>query len=109
MADPLQTLLICDPPAFAKHRKDLEAAKNGYLRLNRLCFELLEPGDFLLSSSCSGLIDRTTFNDILRHAAGLAGRRACILEEPASGPDHTNNLAFPEGSYLKTSLLGVIE
>ncbi len=103
------TLLICDPPAFAKHRKDLEAAKKAYLRLNRLCFQLLEPGDLLLTSSCSGLVDRPTFNDILRHAAGLAGKRAIVLEEPASAPDHTSNLAFPEGNYLKTSLLGVTE
>ncbi|MBN1686652.1 MAG: class I SAM-dependent rRNA methyltransferase [Spirochaetales bacterium] len=100
-------LLVCDPPPFAKHRTALDAAKNEYLRLNRLCFQLLEPGDLFLTSSCSGLIDRESFSLILRHAAGLAHRNAVILKELGAPPDHTKNLAFPEGSYLKTLLLGV--
>lgn len=100
-------LLICDPPAFAKHKRSLENAKKAYLRLNRLCLKGLKPGDLLLTSSCSGMIDRDTFTEILRHAAGTAGRRVSIIEELGAPPDHTKNLSFPEGSYLKTLLLGV--
>jgi 23S rRNA (cytosine1962-C5)-methyltransferase len=108
-AEPGPTLLICDPPAFAKHRDALENAKNAYLRLNRLCLQALKPGDLLLTSSCSGLIDTKTFEGILRHAAGTAGKRVAILRELGAAPDHTKNLAFPEGSYLKTLLLSVTQ
>ncbi len=102
-------LLICDPPAFAKHRDALENAEKAYLRLNRLCLQTLKPGDLLLTSSCSGLIDRETFTGIVRHAAGAAGKRVSILRELEASPDHTKNLAFPEGSYLKTLFLGVTQ
>lgn len=100
-------LLVCDPPAFAKSFGQLEQAKKAYSRLNRLCFELLDPGAILVSSSCSGMLSQEDFSDILRVAAGRAGRGVRILGAPAQPFDHTQLLAFPEGRYLKTLVLEV--
>ncbi|GAB4373329.1 MAG: class I SAM-dependent methyltransferase [Spirochaetales bacterium] len=104
--DPL--FLICDPPAFAKSRSTLESAGKAYLRLNTLCFQLLQSGDFFLTSSCSGMLDQEEFINILRLAAGRAGRRTRILRILGQAQDHTRTLAFPEGQYLKTVVLEIL-
>ena len=105
---PLPLYLICDPPAFAKSRSSLEGAKKAYLRLNTLCFRLLQSGDLFLTSSCSGMLSQEEFLHLLRLAIGRAGKEARILRILGQSPDHTRTLAFPEGVYLKTVLLEVL-
>lgn len=100
--------IICDPPAFAKSRINLEGAKKAYLRLNTLCFRLLQSGDLFLTSSCSGMLSQEEFLHLLRLAIGRAGKEARILRILGQSPDHTRTLAFPEGVYLKTVLLEVL-
>jgi len=100
--------IICDPPAFAKSRLNLEGAKKAYLRLNTLCFRLLRSGDLFLTSSCSGMLSQEEFLHLLRLAIGRAGKEARILRILGQSPDHTRTLAFPEGVYLKTVLLEVL-
>jgi len=100
--------VICDPPAFAKSRLNLEGAKKAYLRLNTLCFRLLRSGDLFLTSSCSGMLSQEEFLHLLRLAIGRAGKEARILRILGQSPDHTRTLAFPEGVYLKTVLLEVL-
>ena len=100
-------ILICDPPAFAKTASHLEQAKKAYARLARLCFEALDPGALLVSSSCSGMLSMEDFLDILRIAAGRAGRRVRIRESLSQPADHTLLLPFPEGRYLKTVIMEV--
>lgn len=104
----LPLYVICDPPAFAKSRINLEGAKKAYLRLNTLCFQLLQSGDLFLTSSCSGMLSQEEFLHLLRLAAGRAGKEARILRILGQSPDHTRTLAFPEGVYLKTVLLEVL-
>lgn len=104
----LPLYLICDPPAFAKSRNSLEAAKKAYVRLNTLCFQLLKAGDLFLTSSCSGMLSLEEFLTLLRLSAGRAGREARILSILGQASDHTRILAFPEGVYLKTVLLEVL-
>ncbi len=100
--------LICDPPAFAKSRTSLEEAKKAYLRLNTLCFQILQTGDLFLTSSCSGMLSQEEFINLLRLAAGRAGKEARILLVLGQASDHTRLLAFPEGVYLKTVLLEIL-
>ncbi|MCX7786774.1 MAG: class I SAM-dependent rRNA methyltransferase [Spirochaetes bacterium] len=100
--------LICDPPAFAKSRASLEAAKKAYVRLNTLCFQILQAGDLFLTSSCSGMLNQEEFLNLLRLSAGRAGKEARILRVLGQASDHTRTLAFPEGVYLKTVLLEVV-
>ena len=81
-------LVICDPPKFARHPKALEDAVKGYLRLNRAAVDVLEPGGILVTCSCSGLVDRTMFLQILGQVAELANRPLQILEQRGQAPDH---------------------
>ena len=58
-------IVVCDPPAFAKKRSDLERAARGYKDVNRLAMSLVAPGGFLLTFSCSGLVDLDLFQKII--------------------------------------------
>lgn len=94
-------LIVLDPPKFVKSKGDLPRAGRGYKDINRLAFELLEPGGTLFTFSCSGLMGRDLFQKIVADAALDADRQAVILHWLNQSPDHPAALAFPEGSYLK--------
>ena len=94
-------MVICDPPKFARHAKALEDAVKGYLRLNRAAVDVLEPGGVLVTCSCSGLVDRTLFLDILGQVAELSGRPIRILEQRGQSADHPVSASCLETEYLK--------
>jgi 23S rRNA (cytosine1962-C5)-methyltransferase len=94
-------MVICDPPKFARHPKALEDAVKGYLRLNRAAVDVLEPGGVLVTCSCSGLVDRTLFLDILGQVAELSNRPIQILEQRGQGADHPVSASCLETEYLK--------
>ncbi len=94
-------MVICDPPKFARHPKALEDAVKGYLRLNRAAVDVLEPGGVLVTCSCSGLVDRTLFLDILGQVAELSGRPIQILEQRGQAADHPVSASCLETEYLK--------
>jgi len=100
-------LIVCDPPAFAKHEKDLQQALKAYTDLNAACFRLLQPGGLLVTSSCSGRLDPDAFRNLLRLASGRAHRDVRILDWFGQPMDHAERLAYPEGRYLKTAVLEV--
>jgi len=102
-------LVVCDPPAFAKSYDRIEQAKKAYLKLNRICLEALSPGAVLLTCSCSGMLSAEDFREILRLAAGQAGRSVRVLGSLGQPFDHTQLLAFPEGRYLKVLALEVTD
>ena len=94
-------LVICDPPKFARHPRDVEDAIKGYLRLNRAALHVLEPGGVLVTCSCSGLIDRGMFNDILGQVAEFSGRPIQILDQRGQATDHPVSASCLETEYLK--------
>jgi 23S rRNA (cytosine1962-C5)-methyltransferase len=94
-------LVICDPPKFARHPKALEDAVKGYLRLNRAAVNVVEPGGVLVTCSCSGLVDRTMFLDILGQVAELTARPIQILEQRGQAADHPVSASCLETEYLK--------
>lgn len=94
-------LVVCDPPKFARGQKDLQEALRGYLRLNRLAVDVLEPGGVLATCSCSGLVDRTMFTDVLGRVAELSGRPIQLLEQRGAAPDHPVSASCQETDYLK--------
>lgn len=100
-------LIICDPPAFAKSEKHLPQALKAYTDINAACLRLLQPGGILLTSSCSGRLDPEGFRNMLRIAAGRAGKQVRVREWIGHPIDHAERLAFPEGRYLKTAVLEV--
>ncbi len=94
-------VVICDPPKFARHARGVEDALKGYLRLNRAALDVLEPGGVLVTCSCSGLVDRGLFADVLGQVAELSGRSIQILEQRGQAPDHPVSASCLETEYLK--------
>jgi 23S rRNA (cytosine1962-C5)-methyltransferase len=100
-------LLICDPPAFAKTRGDIDRAARGYKDVNLFAMKLLEPGAHMLTFSCSGHMPLDLFQKVIFAAAQDAGRRVSFLRRLTAAPDHPVSLFCPEGEYLKGFLLEV--
>lgn len=107
-ADERFGLVILDPPAFVKNKKKLPEATRGYLTINRRAMELVEPGGYLISCSCSYHMQRDLFLDMLRQAASLAGRTVRLLEMRGQAFDHPVLLSCPETDYLKCAILQII-
>ena len=97
----LWDLVICDPPAFAKKKSDVDRAARGYKDINRLAMELVAPEGWLLSCSCSGLIDADLFQKIVFSASIDARIAFALTARQGAGADHPVSLDCPEGEYLK--------
>lgn len=100
-------LVICDPPPLVRKRPDLDAAARAYKDLNRLSFQRVEPGGFLLTFTCSGAVDAKLFRQILFAAAVEAGVDAALLAPLGAAPDHPVAITHPQGEYLKGWLIAV--
>jgi 23S rRNA (cytosine1962-C5)-methyltransferase len=100
-------LLICDPPAFAKSRGDIDRAARGYKDINLFAMKLLDPGAQMLTFSCSGHMSLDLFQKVIFSAAQDAGRRISFVRRLTAAPDHPVSLFCPEGEYLKGFLLEV--
>jgi len=101
-------LLIIDPPKFARARKDLEAARKGYERLNALALGAAAPGAILVTCSCSQNVDAETFERIVAAAAKQAGRQVRICDRHGPAADHPMPPGFTEGQYLKVLFVYVV-
>ncbi len=99
--------IVCDPPAFAKSRGDVERAARGYKDINLYALKLVEPGGMLMTFSCSGHMSLDLFQKVIFAAALDAGRRVSIVKRLGAGADHPVSLYCPEGEYLKGFLLEV--
>ncbi|HEV7920463.1 MAG TPA: class I SAM-dependent rRNA methyltransferase [Thermoanaerobaculia bacterium] len=100
-------LVVCDPPAFAKSRAEVDRAARGYKDVNLYSLRLTEPGGLLMTFSCSGHISLDLFQKVIFSAAHDVGRRVSILRRLTAAPDHPVSLYCPEGEYLKGFLLQV--
>ena len=100
-------LIILDPPAFAKHRAALRNALKGYTRLNLKGFEAIQSGGILFTFSCSQVVTKEHFRNVVFTAAAQAGRRVRILHQLHQPADHPINIYHPEGEYLKGLVLYV--
>ena len=94
-------LIVLDPPKFATSAAQVIRASRGYKDINRLAFDLLNPGGVVFTFSCSGHIHPALFQKIVADAAVDAGRNVQILERMSQSPDHPVLLSFPESEYLK--------
>ena len=94
-------LVVVDPPAFAKRKKDLPKAQAAYKRLNQLAMQLLADGGILVSCSCSYHLSAEALQDAIGKAARTAGRHVQLLEQGGQAPDHPVHPAIPETRYLK--------
>ncbi|MFH0900390.1 MAG: class I SAM-dependent rRNA methyltransferase [Pseudomonadota bacterium] len=94
-------LVVCDPPKFARGRKDVTAALKGYQRLNTLALQACAPEAVLCTATCSQLIDLDDFERALAGAARDARRTLRVSRIASQASDHVLPVAFPEGRYLK--------
>lgn len=94
-------LVIVDPPALIKRKKDEEAGLAHYGALNRAAMHLLAADGVLVSCSCSHHLSEEQLQRILLRESRQAGRRLQILERGEQGPDHPVHPAIPETRYLK--------
>jgi len=100
-------LIILDPPAFAKSKKEIPRATRGYKDINLQAIRCLKDGGLLATFSCSNHIDAALFAKIVQGAVSDAGKTAQFLRALGPGQDHPVNLAHPEGHYLKGYLLRI--
>ena len=98
-------VLVLDPPAFAKTRKDIDQAARAYVDINRLGLQRLTEGGVLATSTCSFHISPPVFDDILTRAVFQSRQRVELLAEGSQSPDHPIHLEFPESRYLKARFL----
>jgi 23S rRNA (cytosine1962-C5)-methyltransferase len=94
-------LVVCDPPAFAKSQKAVEAALAGYASLNRAALAVLAPGGLLVTASCSARVSADQFHDAVKEAAFKARVDLQLVDERRQPPDHPVHPQFREGRYLK--------
>jgi 23S rRNA (cytosine1962-C5)-methyltransferase len=98
-------VVILDPPAFIKKRKDIPNGERAYGKLNREAIRLLGRDGLLLSASCSMHLAPERLVDVVRGAVRHQDRHGQILFQGHQGPDHPVHPAIPETAYLKA--LGV--
>ena len=98
-------LVVLDPPAFAKSRRELDGALRGYRDLNRLALRLLPPHGILVTCSCSHHMTLPMFEDLLRQAVAGLPFRVALMQRLGAGADHPAWLSLPEAEYLKVLVL----
>ena len=94
-------VVIVDPPAFAKRKKDLPKALAAYKRLNQLAIQAIADDGILVSCSCSFHVSAEELQDAIAKAARGADKHVQILEVGSQAPDHPVHPAIPETRYLK--------
>lgn len=98
-------LIILDPPAFAKTKRDVPKASRGYKEINMQAIRHLPPGGILATFSCSNFMEEELFYKIVQGAARDVQADLQLLATLSAGPDHPLALGHPEGRYLKGLLV----
>lgn len=94
-------VIILDPPAFIKRKKDIKEGVQAYRRLNERAIQLLAKDGMLISCSCSYHLSRETLTQTLLQTTRHLDRSLQILEQGHQTPDHPVHPAIPETAYLK--------
>jgi len=106
--DARYSTIVLDPPAFAKSRKQVDAAARGYKEINLRALRLLEPGGILVTCSCSHHMSEGMLLETVAAAALEAGKTLRIVERRTQAADHPILLTVPETLYLKCLILQVL-
>jgi 23S rRNA (cytosine1962-C5)-methyltransferase len=101
--------IVLDPPAFAKNRAALPGALAGYKEINLRAMHLLQPGGYLVTSSCSYNVSEELFVETVREAASDSRAVMALVEKRQQGRDHPVLVGVPETHYLKCLILRRVE
>jgi 23S rRNA (cytosine1962-C5)-methyltransferase len=102
------SLVVLDPPAFTKSRRNLEAATTAYKEINLRALRLLAPGGILVTCSCSHHLSESAFLELIAQASLDSKRTLRVLERRTQSQDHPILLTVPETLYLKCLILEVL-
>lgn len=94
-------VIVLDPPAFIKRKKDVAKGLEAYRRLNQAALQVLAPGGLLVSASCSFHLTRESLHDVLRASARHLDRHLVFVASGGQAADHPVHPAIPETEYLK--------
>lgn len=97
-------IIISDPPAFVKNKKDIHQGLHAYFKLNAQAFKMAAPGAIVVSCTCSGLVQLADFKEALRKSLLRSGKVARCVTFGGQGWDHPTLMSFSEGYYLKMVL-----
>jgi len=100
-------VIVLDPPALIKRKKDFKAGYQAYHRLNQLALQVLNKNGILVSASCSHHLSKTNLHELLRSSARHIDRHMMFFASGSQGPDHPIHPAIPETEYLKTYFCSV--
>jgi 23S rRNA (cytosine1962-C5)-methyltransferase len=101
-------VVVLDPPAFIKRRKDVKEGVEAYRRLNQLAMRVLSKDGILVSASCSFHLQRAELQRLVLQSARHLDRNVVLLEQGGQGPDHPVHPAIPETDYLKALIARVL-
>ena len=102
------SMVVLDPPAFAKSRRAVDDAARGYKDINFRALRLLDSGGVLVTCSCSHHMSEGAFFEVIAQAALDAGKTLRVLERRTQASDHPILLTVPETMYLKCLVLEVL-
>lgn len=94
-------IIIADPPAFIKAKKDIPTGKHAYLKMNSQAFRICRRQGILVSCSCSGLLTEDDFREAIRKASVRNKKSAQCIGRGGHASDHPLLMSFEEGFYLK--------
>lgn len=97
-------VVICDPPALIKRKKDRVEGLTAYQKLNRDAVKLVAPGGWFVSCSCSQNLSSSDLDDILHTGLRKAGLEVQWVHRGSQAADHPLLARFPEGEYLKARM-----
>ena len=103
----LYDIIVLDPPALIKRKKDFKQGYEAYRRLNHLALQVLSKNGILISASCSFHLSRENLHEILRGSGRHIDRHLVFFASGGQGPDHPIDPASPETEYLKTFFCSV--
>jgi 23S rRNA (cytosine1962-C5)-methyltransferase len=101
LASTYYDIVIADPPAFIKSKKDIPIGKHAYLKMNTQAFRVVKQNGFVASCSCSGLLEEEEFRDAIRKASLRNFSEVRSVLRGGHAADHPTLMQFPEGFYLK--------
>lgn len=101
-------VVLLDPPAFIKRRKDVKEGVLAYRRLNQAGIQLLQRDGILITSSCSHHMSGAQLLEVVQQAARHTDRSAQLLHQGFQSPDHPIHPAIPETAYLKTFVFRIL-
>ena len=101
-------VVILDPPAFVKRKKDVKEGTEAYRRINQMAMQVLAKDGLLISCSCSYHLEREVLRDLLLKNSRHLDRFMALIEEGHQAPDHPVHPAIAETAYLKAFFARVL-